>query len=111
MPTLLPIDADSNSIPAMRLKSGGAHKITSSGASARNSVAFGADTQVVSLYATQDVYVKFGDSTVTAANTDHFFPAGIYYDVAIGNSRSGHATHVAVLQVAAGGFVYVSEKE
>lgn len=111
MPTLLPIDSDNNTIPAMRLKSGAAHKITSSGTSTRNSTAFGAGTQVVSLYATQDVYIKFGDSTVTAANTDHFFPAGIYYDVAIGNARSGHAPHLAVLQVTTGGTVYISEKE
>lgn len=113
MTTLLPKDADSNVIPALRLKGGGSHSISATSSSARNSTAFGADTQVVSLYATGPVYVKFGTSTVTAANTDHYYPDGLYYDFAIsgGDSKGPHYTHVAVLAAASNCTVYVSEKE
>lgn len=111
MPTLLPQDSDDNPIPAMRLKSDAAHTIAASTTSARNSTAFEADTSIVSLYADVPVYVRFGDSSVTAAATDHYFPAGIYYDFSIGNVRMGHHTHVAVLAADTDGNVYVSEKE
>lgn len=113
MTTLLPTDADNNPIPAMRLKaSGGAHSINAAGSSARNITAFDATTRIVSLYATVPVYVRFGGGTVTAANTDHYFPEGTYYDFSIGDGDKGpHATHVAVLAVSASGTVYVSEKE
>ena len=111
MPTLLPQDADSNPIPALRLRSGGAHAITASGTSARNATAFNADTRVVSVYATVPVYINFGNSSVTATNTSHYFPSGVYYDFAIGGGTVAQATHLAVLQVSAGGSVYISEKE
>ena len=113
MTTLLPKDADNNTIPAMRLRPDGAHAISATTTSARNSAAFPADTKVVSLYATGPVYVKFGPSTVTAANTDHYFPTGIYYDFAIsgGDTKGPHNTHVAVLAAGSACTVYVSEKE
>ena len=66
MPTFLPEDANDNPIPALRLKSGGAHTIAVSASSARNASAFDTDTRVVSLYATTPVYVAFGDSSITA---------------------------------------------
>lgn len=111
MPTLLPQDSDSNIIPAMRLMQGGAHKISATGSSTRNSADFNANTRVVSVYATEPVYIKFGDSTVTATATDHYFPAGVYYDFAIGGDRTGHYTRLAVLRVTGDGDVYISEKE
>ena len=112
MPTLLPEDAASNPIPALRLRSGsGAHSITASGSSARNSTAFNADTRVVSVYATVPVYLNFGDSSVTSANTNHYFPDGVYYDFSIGGGAASQFTHLAVLQVTSGGSVYISEKE
>ena len=111
MPTFLPEDSSDNPIPVLRLKSGGAHSIASSATSARNSTGFNADTRVISVYATEPVYLAFGDATVTATASDHYFPAGIYYDVAIGGEKTGHYTHMAVLRVSADGNVYVSEKE
>jgi hypothetical protein len=85
--------------------------VNASASSARNSAAFAESTRVVSLYATQDVYVNFGDVAVTASATDHFFPAGVYYDIALGGGGVAHSTHVAVLRVSADGSVYISEKE
>lgn len=113
MTTLLPKDADDNIIPALRLKAGGAHSISVTGTSARNSTAFNADTKVVSVYATGAVYLKFGGASVTAANTDHYFPEGIYYDFAIsgGDIKGPHNTHLAVIQAESGCTVYISEKE
>lgn len=113
MTTLLPMDEDSNPIPVMRLLSGGAHTINATAASARNAAAFAAATKVVSLYATGPVYVKFGASGVTATNTDHYFPEGLYYDFAVsgGGGKGAQSTHVAVLAAGSNCTVYISEKE
>lgn len=112
MPTLMPQDSDNNVIPALRLRSGaGAHAITASGSSARNSTGFHADTRVVSVYATVPVYINFSDSSVTATSSHHYFPDGVYYDFSIGGDASSHYTNMAVLQVTSGGSVYISEKE
>lgn len=111
MSTKLPTDSNNNPIPVLRLKSGGAHRIITSGSSARNATAFGPDTRVIGIYATQDVYIRLGTSSVTAAGTDHFFPAGVYYDVALGADGASQATHIAALQVSAAGSLYISEKE
>lgn len=110
MSTFLPQDSNDNVIPVMRFKSGGAHSISATVSSARNTSAFDTITRVVSLYATVPVYVNFGDNTVTATASDHYFPAGIYYDVAIGGEQTAQAGHVAVLAAEGDGTVYISEK-
>jgi hypothetical protein len=110
--TYMPVDSDNNPIPALRLKaSGGGHSIAAASSSARNSTGFAADTRVVSVYATGPVYLRFGGSSVTAANTDHYYPTGIYYDFAIGGGKVGQFTHLAVLRADTDCTVYVSEKE
>lgn len=111
MSTFLPQDANENPIPVMRLKDSGAHSISATtGASARNSMAFDAETRVISLYADVPIYVKFGASDVTASSSDHYFPSGLYYDFALGGDQSGHFTHVAVKATTSNGGVYISEK-
>lgn len=112
MPTLLPRDSENNVIPAVRLKASGAHAVNATATSARNSTAFNDETQVISLYATVPVYVKFGTSSVTATSGDHYFPAGVYYDFSIGGGKVAHYPHVAFLRVGStDGVVYISEKE
>lgn len=111
MSTLLPLDTNNNPIPALSLKESGAHSIAVTATSARNGTAFGNATRVVSLYATTDVYVSLGDASVTASASDHFFPAGVYYDIAIGGDTSAHHTHIAALRVSSDGTLYISEKE
>ncbi len=111
MTTLLPQDQNDNPIPALRMKNSGAHSISVSASSTRNSNAFAENTRVVSIYADTPIYIAFGDSSVTATTSDHFFPAGIYYDVAIGGDKSAHYTHIATLQVSESGNLYISEKE
>lgn len=109
--TSQPIDSNNNAIPALRLKSGGAHSISANGTSARNSSAFDADTKIISLYASVPVYIKMGDSSVTATTSDHYFPEGIYYDFAVEGNAGVRHTHVAVLRADSDGTVYISEKE
>lgn len=112
MPTLLPVDSDLNPIPAVRLRAGGgAHTIAATATTARNATAFSAETRIVSVYATGPVYLRFGGASVTATASDHYFPAGVYYDFAIGGGKVPHTTHLAVLRVSGDATVYVSEKE
>jgi hypothetical protein len=111
MTTKLPMDANDNPIPALRLKDGGAHTLAVTSSSARNATAFADETRVVSLYSTVDITVKFGDNATTASTTDHFFPAGVYYDVAIGGDGTGHSAYIAALAASSDGTLYMSEKE
>ena len=112
MTTLLPKDADNNPIPALRLKGGGAHKISATGTSARNVTPFHIDTKVIGIYAAKPVYIAMGGSGVTATTSDHYLPEGLYYDLAISGGQKGpHATHIAVIAAGDSGTVYISEKE
>ncbi len=111
MSTFLPQDSNDNPIPVLGLKPSGAHEISATtGASMINSTALDAATRVISLYAEEAVYVTFGDATATASAADHYFPAGVYYDFALGGDKTAHNTHVAVRSVSTDGKVYISEK-
>ena len=111
MTTLLPQDSNDNPIPALRLKPGAAHQISVSASSTRNTNAFDENTKIIGLYTDAPAYIAFGDSSVTATSSDHFFPAGVYYDIAVGGENSAHYTHIAALQVNNSGTLYISEKE
>jgi len=111
MTTILPQDIDGNPIPAIRLRDNGAHVINVTGTTARNSAAFDEDTRIVSLYATEPVYIAFGGASIEATTSDHYFPAGTYYDFSIGGDKASHYTHVAALAVNTAGTLYISEKE
>jgi hypothetical protein len=109
MPTLMPTDDNNNPIPALRLTT--AHVISATATTARNATSFAADTQIISICPTVPVFVKCGSSTVTATTADHYFPAGFYYDIAIGGDGQKQTTHIAVLRAeATDGVVYISEK-
>ena len=107
----MPKDGNNNPIPVLGLKDGGAHSVDSTAVSARNATAF--NSEVISIYATSDVYIKLGSSDVVATASDHFFPAGVYDDIALGETQVGEEkhTHIAVLRVSADGTLYISEKE
>lgn len=113
MTTLLPKDADNNVIPALRLLDAGAHTLSVSAVSARNSIAFTSETKVVSLYATGDVFIKCGDETVSATTADHYFPGGVYYDIAItgGSGKGPHNAYISALRADTDCMLYISEKE
>lgn len=111
MTTRLPKDDDGNAIPAMR-PSGAAHSIAVTGTAAENATAFNSETRVISLYSTTDLFYKLGtDDTVTATTSDHFFPAGVYYDLAIGGDLDSHYPYISFIRASEDGTVYVSEKE
>lgn len=107
--TTLPIDLDNNPIQALSLRNGGAHAMSVTSSSGRTA-SFAADTRVLSVYATGPVYIRFGGADVTAAATDHYFPAGVYYDFAIGGGKTGQKTHMAAIRADQDCAVYVSEK-
>jgi hypothetical protein len=108
--TTLPRDNDDNAIQALRLRPNGAHSISATLSSSRNATAFNNETHVVSLYTTGPVYIAFGGSNVTASASDHYFPAGLYYDFAIGGHKTFHNTHIAVMAADSACDVYISEK-
>jgi hypothetical protein len=54
--------------------------------------------------------VRFGDAAVSASNTDHYFPAGTYYDFAIGGDQKAFTPYIAVLAADYDCSVFISEK-
>lgn len=108
--TMMPTDANSNPIPALRLRSGSAHSVAVTATSARNTTAFNTATRVIGLYATQPMFIRFGDNAVTAAATDHYLPADTYMDIAVAADDVQSATHVAAVRAVADGTLYISEK-
>ncbi|MCI5059973.1 MAG: hypothetical protein MRY79_02750 [Alphaproteobacteria bacterium] len=113
MTTLLPKDADNNTIPALRLRDGAAHTINVTATSARNSTAFSDETKVISLYATDAVFIECGDNTVSATSSSHYFPAGVYYDIAIsgGAGKGSGSAYIAAIAAGSDCTLYISEKE
>lgn len=105
------MDRDNNPIPALGLNPNGAHTINATSTSARNANAFDPNTRIISLYATGDVFIQFGDENIIADNTSHFFPAGLYYDFAIGGDKVMHTPYMAVIATNANCTVYISEKQ
>jgi hypothetical protein len=111
MSTYMPTDLRNNPIPVLRMREDKAHTINVTATSARNSTAFDAETRVVSLYATEDMFIRFGNSSITATTSHHFLPAGTYYDVSLGGQGNGFASHVAAIRSTSDGTLYISEKE
>lgn len=110
MTSLLPQDTNGNPIPTLRLKNGGAHKINTTGASTKNISAFDADTDVIGLYATEDSFINIGTSAITASDSDHFLPAGTYFDLALGPNDTAQNAYLAVITAGGNGTLYISEK-
>jgi len=110
--TTLPRDNDNTPIPALRLNPNGAHSVNAvTGSATRNALAFDNDTRVISLYATGAVFVKFGDGLVTATTADHYFPSGLYYDIAIGGDKTLHTPYISILAADSDCTAYISEKQ
>lgn len=112
MPTLLPKDDNNFPLPALRLKEDGAHAIEATSTSTCNTTAFDDQTKIISLYATGPVYIRFGtSSSVTATSSDHYFPEGVYYNIATGGDKVAHYTHIAVICANYDCQLYISEKQ
>tara|TARA_B100001750_G_scaffold246587_1_gene269368 strand:+ start:2944 stop:3276 length:333 start_codon:yes stop_codon:yes gene_type:complete len=108
--TTLPRDNDNNPIQALRLHPDGAHALTATATMSRNATTFHDETKIVSVYSTGPIYLAFGGNDITANTDGHYYPAGLYYDFAIGGGKSLHYTHIAVIAADADCMVYLSEK-
>lgn len=79
---------------------------TTSGTSARNSVAVSGE--LVTIHASQDCYIKIGDSAVVAAANDYdmHVVANQYFYL-----RMNGKTHIAAIQVSSSGTFYINEEK
>lgn len=112
MPTVLSKDVNNVPLPALRLKNNCAHTIDVSSTSATNSTAFNDETRVVSLYATGPVHICFGaSSSVNATSSDHYFPEGVYYDIAIGGDGTVQYSYIAAIAADYDCKLHISEKQ
>lgn len=105
----MPLDTLGNPIPTLGYVDGGAKTIAITNTSARNASAISSGTRVITLYATVPCFIRLGDNTVTATASDHYFPAGVYYDVAIGPDTKDR--YVAALRAEGDGTLYISERQ
>lgn len=106
--TSMPNDNLGRPLPTLGFADGGAKTIAITGSSTRNATPIASDVRVISLYATTACFLRFGDATVTASNTDHFLPGGVYLDVAVGPDTKDR--YIAALRSSADGTLYVSER-
>lgn len=103
----MPKDREGRSIPVLGFKKLGSQSFGVTTASARSVNALvieSDDAAVVSLYATADMFVNFGDNTVVATTNDHFLPANQYMDIKVGH------THIAAITESDTGKLYISER-
>jgi len=83
-----------------------AQSITVTATTARNSADFGTNVTLVELTPTQDMFVKFGSSTVVATSSDIFLASGgIYTYHTQGNPR------IAAIRSSADGTLHITELE
>ena len=111
MNTTLPIDSNSNPIPVLSILPDGGQKVAVTAASARNATNFQTETRVVSLYATEDMYIQFGNATVTSnVNTAFFLAKGVYKDFAVNDRDELKFLRVAAIRATVDGTLYVHER-
>ena len=109
--TRAPVDSDKQLIQALGVLAGGAHQIAVGAGSLRNSSAFNADTRVIEIFSDVACYFQTGNSSVTASASDHYLPAERERVYAIGGDKQTQHTHIAVIQAAGAGTLYVSEMD
>lgn len=110
--TSAPKDADGVALQALRpLLTAGSHQIIVTSTTARNSIAFGSASSALSLWALQDMFVRFGDSTVTATTSDHFIPKEMWLTFSLGGDLLTAATHIAAIRDITDGTLHISEQE
>lgn len=113
MPSLMPKDAAGETIPVLGFMPGaGAHSVSVTASSARNSVAFDADTRVVTIYATVGCHIEQGAAAVVSTTSRHFIPAGAYLDIDVGGGGQPGHRYIAVIKASgeSDGMLYISER-
>lgn len=108
--TLLPADTNNNPIPVLRPRPGYAQTVAVTATSARNATAFDAITRVIGVYATVPMFIRLGNSSVTATTADHYLPADTYMDISVAGGAAQSYGYVAAIRASSDGTLYVSEK-
>ena len=112
--TRMPRDDNSQSIPVLRFRTGGAQHLNISSGAATLSAQFPAGTRVITLICTVDSYFDTGGSSVSASSGSHFIPAGVPFDMALGSDLStidSYHTHISVIATSGSGVAHISERE
>lgn len=110
MGTLMVRDDDGLPLPILRLRPDGAHHL----AVTADSGAIGPfpdEVRVISLYADGPVHLRTGKADVSASQADHFLPAGLYIDLALGPPGAGRHSHLAAMCPSGRCTLHVSERE
>jgi len=111
--TRMPRDDNSQSIPVLRFRTGGAQQLNTSAVATRSS-AFSGGTRVITLVCTVASFFESGGSDVVATTSSHYIPAGVPFDMALGSDMSdtdGYHTHISVILSEGNGIAYISERE
>jgi hypothetical protein len=111
--TRMPRDDNSQSIPVLRFRTGGAHHFNIDSSSA-NFLEVPLGTRVITLCCSVDAYFETGLSGVVASSGSHFIPAGVPFDMSLGTDMSNtgdYHTFVSVIAVSTSGVAHVSERE
>lgn len=110
--TTLPRDSQGNPIPVLGVLPGGGKKVAVGAASARTATDFAKDVQVITLYATENMHIEFGDATAVALNdgTSHYLVKGVYRDFAVNDRGELSFTRVAAIRDTADGTLYVTQR-
>lgn len=111
--TRMPRDDNSQTIPVLRFRTGGAQQVAISD-SAAASISFPSGTRIITLICSVASYFETGDSGVSATTTSHYIPAGLPFDMALGSDLSdvdGYHQYISIRAVSGTGTAYVSERE
>jgi hypothetical protein len=109
-----PRDDKNAPIPVMSLRPATGQQI-SIGSSSQRSTEFAPSTRVITCFATKNIFVELGDSTVEAnLTTSHFLGANIPYDLSLGDDTISSETFKFLAAIRAGsedGTLFISERE
>lgn len=110
MTTQIPRDSDGVPIPALRLRPDGSHALPVTATSGRIGP-FAPTTCVVSVFATNPLFLRSGGADVTATMADHYLPEGVYLTLSLGGAKATRHTHLAAVCAGVDGTLYISEME
>lgn len=111
--TRMPRDDNSQSIPVLRFRTGGAHQAAIDSITA-TSITIPAGTRIITLICSVNSYFETGTEGIQATSSSHFIPAGLPFDMSLGSDLSdidGYHNVVSVIAVSGTGIVYISERE
>lgn len=110
--TRMPRDDNSQSIPVLRFRTGGAHQLAIDADPELLELPLG--TRVITLLCSVNAYFETGGPEVVASTSSHYIPAGLPFDMALGSDLSdtdGYHQYLSVIAVSSSGTAYISERE